>query len=219
MLVVQRWYRYVSHEGKRQDTAHRFVHPLMASKKYPNLHLLVSTKVVRVLFDSSNRAKGIECEPTASFQPTISLSKPQHSFIKARKLVIVSSGALGTPSVLERSGVGGKALLEKLKIPLISDLPGVGEDYQDHNFMFYPYKTNLGPKETLDEFLSGGLDFAKALEEKNPILGWNAINVASKLRPSDAEIAALGPDFQKLWNQDFAPEPERPLMLMAPIQT
>lgn len=209
--------RYVGTDGKRQDAAHRFIHPLMASGNYPNLHLLLSTKVVRVLFDSSNRANGVECEPTASSQPVINLSKPRHSIIKARKLVIVSSGALGTPSILERSGVGNKELLERLNIPIISDLPGVGENYQDHHLMVYPYKTNLEPKETLDELWSGRLDFTQAVEEKNPILGWNGVDAAAKVRPSDAEVSALGAEFQTLWDRDFASKPERPLMLMATI--
>ena len=206
-------------DGKRQDAAHRFVHPLMASGNYPNIHLLLSTKVVRVLFDSSKRANGVECEPTSSSQPVINLSKPRHSIIKARKLVIVSSGALGTPSILERSGVGSKNILEKLNISLISDLPGVGENYQDHNLIMYPYKTNLKPEETLDELLSGRLDFAKALEEKSPILGWNGIDVAGKLRPSDSEVSALGPEFQTLWDRDYASKPERPLGLLGAVST
>jgi alcohol oxidase len=50
----------------------------------------------------------------------------------ARKLVVVSAGALGTPQILERSGVGHPVILNKLGIPVVSDLPGVGENYQDH---------------------------------------------------------------------------------------
>lgn len=191
----------------------------MASGNYPNIHLLLSTKVVRVLFDSSKRANGVECEPTASSQPVINLSKPRHSIIKARKLVIVSSGALGTPSILERSGVGDKGILKKLNITVISDLPGVGENYQDHNLIMYPYRTNLKPEETLDELLSGRLEFAKALEEKSAILGWNSIDVAGKLRPSDPEVSALGHEFQTLWDRDFASKPDRPLMLIGAVNT
>lgn len=98
-----------------------------------------------------------------------------HKTIKARKLVVVTAGALGTPQILERSGVGNPELLKKLDIPVIADVPGVGENYQDHHLLLYPYKSNLDPEETLDGILSGRKDFVKALGEKDPMLGWNGI--------------------------------------------
>ena len=45
---------------------------------------------------------------------------------------MLSSGTLGTPQILERSGVGSKDLMQKLDLKCVSDLPGVGEQYQDH---------------------------------------------------------------------------------------
>ena len=45
---------------------------------------------------------------------------------------MLSSGTLGTPQILERSGVGSKDLMQKLDLKCVSDLPGVGEEYQDH---------------------------------------------------------------------------------------
>ena len=52
--------------------------------------------------------------------------------MRARKYVVLSSGTLGTPQILERSGVGDSKLLKQLDIKCVSDLPGVGEQYQDH---------------------------------------------------------------------------------------
>lgn len=149
----------------------------MQDGKHPNLHLLVESKVVRVIFDNSTppRAVGIEYVPNPAFQPQTSLSKPIPKTIKARKLVVVSAGALGTPQVLERSGVGSPEILSKLDIPVVADVPGVGENYQDHHLILYPYRTSLEDGETLDGILSGRKDFAKALQEKDPILGWNGI--------------------------------------------
>ncbi|KAG9226738.1 hypothetical protein CCMSSC00406_0008438 [Pleurotus cornucopiae] len=51
---------------------------------------------------------------------------------KANKEVILSTGSIKTPQLLELSGIGQKALLTKLKIPVLQDLPGVGENFQDH---------------------------------------------------------------------------------------
>ncbi|KAK8913194.1 Alcohol oxidase [Metarhizium anisopliae BRIP 53293] len=207
-----RWLRYICPRGARQDTAHRYVHPLMASGNYPHLHLLVESTVTCVIFDG-NRATGVEYRATT---PATGEQGKTYT-VKAKKLVVVSAGALGTPQILERSGVGSAAILDKLGIPVVSDLPGVGEEYQDHNLIGYPYMTTLAPDQTLDGLNSGRLDFAKALEEKNPILGWNGIDVAAKIRPTEAEVAELGPDFQQLWDRDFKKQTDRPLMLMAAV--
>jgi len=155
----------------------------------------------------------VEYKPTSSAQPEIALSKPVHSTVHAKKLVIVSAGALGSPQILERSGVGNPDVLKKLDIPVVVDLPGVGENYQDHHLLLYPYKTSLDEGETLDGILSGRKDFVKALEGKDPMLGWNGIDICAKLRPSATEISSLGPAFQKSWDTTFAPHPTKPLIL------
>lgn len=93
--------------------------------------------------------------------------------------MVVSAGALGTPQVLERSGVGNAELLKKLNVPVVADVPGVGEAYQDHHLLLYPYKSSLGTEETLDCILGGRKDFAKAAAAKDPMLGWNAIGKTS----------------------------------------
>jgi alcohol oxidase len=168
-----RWQRYVSPDGKRQDTAHKYLHPLLQDGKHPNLHVLLQTKVIRVLFDGNKQACGVEYTPSEEFQPLTSSSNAPVGSVKARKLVVISSGALGSPLVLERSGIGNAEVLKKLDIPVVSDLKGVGENYQDHHLLLMPYKTSLAVDETNDALLSGRLDFAKALEEKMPNLGWN----------------------------------------------
>jgi alcohol oxidase len=169
----------VGPDGKRQDAAHRYIHPLLQDGEHPNLHLLLESKIVRVIFDESSppKAIGVEYKPNEDHQPSVALSKPVHKAVKAKKLVVVSAGALGSPQVLERSGVGKASILKALGIPVISDVPGVGENYQDHHLLLYPYKTNLDEGETLDSILSGRKDFAKALEAKDPMLGWNGIGM------------------------------------------
>jgi alcohol oxidase len=184
----------------------------MASGKHPNLHLLVESTVTRVIFEGK-RATGVEYRATTP----VAGEEGKTSIVKARKLVVVSSGALGTPQVLERSGVGNAKILTKLGIPVVSDLPGVGEEYQDHHLIGYPYKVILPPNETLDGLLGGRLDFLGALKEQNPIVGWNAVDVAAKLRPTEEEVAQLGPEFVQLWNRDFKDQPDRPLMLFAVV--
>ena len=48
----------------------------------------------------------------------------------ASRLTVVSAGAFGSPTILERSGVGAKSVLEKHGVKQVVDLPGVGEHYQ-----------------------------------------------------------------------------------------
>lgn len=48
---------------------------------------------------------------------------------RASRLVVLSSGAFGSPAILERSGIGEKSVLEKVGVKVLVDLPGVGEHY------------------------------------------------------------------------------------------
>lgn len=132
-----KWPKWISPEGYRQDAAHTFIHPLIQDGEHENLHVLCQSKVNRVLFDENKRACGVEYLPNPDYQPTISQTPDNlKRTVKARKQVVISCGACATPSVLERSGVGQAELLKKFDIPVVSDLYGVGHDYQDHNLMF-----------------------------------------------------------------------------------
>jgi alcohol oxidase len=112
---------------------------LIQDGSHPNLHLLLESKVIRVLFDESSppKAIGIEYKPNEDFQPSVALSKPVHKTIMARKLVVVTAGALGTPQILERSGVGNPEILKKLDIPVVADVPG-GKLLLHFNLCFPP---------------------------------------------------------------------------------
>jgi hypothetical protein len=157
--------------------------------------------VLKVEFEGK-RATGVQFVPNPDFQSEIALSKPVPQTVKARKLVIVSAGALGTPQILERSGVGNKEILEKLDISCVADLPGVGENYMDHHLSLSPYKTSLKPDETIDCLLSGRLDFMKAVKENNKMLGWNAIDVCSKIRPTGTLPLSSCPSYLEADNYD-----------------
>ncbi|KAK5116559.1 hypothetical protein LTR85_009184 [Meristemomyces frigidus] len=207
--------RTVTTEGKRHDAASAYLHPLLQDGQHPNLHVLCESKVVRVLFDENKRAIGVEYTPNPDYQITTTLTRHPRLTVKARKMVVVSCGALGTPLVLERSGVGSGEILEKASVPVVADVPGVGQDYQDHNLIFYPFETNLEPHETLDALWAGRLDPAKAAEIG--LMGWNGVDVAGKIRPKDAEVAVLSPDFQAAWNRDYRNDANKPLVLFGAV--
>lgn len=213
----ERWKRTVSPEGKRQDTAHAYVHNKLRSGKYPNLHVLVESKVVRVLLDDEKRAVGVEYTPNPELQTTIGTTQHPKLTVKARKLVVVSAGACGTPPVLERSGIGSPEILKRAGVDVLVDLPGVGTDYQDHQLVLYPWRTALKPEETIDELLRSPERRKEMIENKDKRLGWNSIDISSKLRPTEEEVTALGPEFRAAWDKDFKNAPNRPVTLMATV--
>ena len=100
----------------------------------PNYHLLANNTVAKILFDSQNRATGFEYFPT---------SGGSMSTVYASKEVIVSAGALHTPQILMLSGIGPKKTLDYLKIPIVSDLPGVGQNLQDQYTLNVPFDCEL----------------------------------------------------------------------------
>ncbi|KAI1497613.1 putative alcohol oxidase [Biscogniauxia marginata] len=198
-VSVARGRKYVFPEGKRQDVANTYLHPRLQDGKHPNLHVLVESQVIRVIFDN-NRASGVEFRPNPALQPN---PVQGARTVKARKLVVISCGTLGTPPILERSGIGNPDILERASIatPPIADLLGVGHDYQDHNISIYTYKADLPPDMTTDGIHSGQVDISALLESKNKILGWNGIDVWSKLRPTSF----------RTWDRDFN-DPSKPLV-------
>lgn len=203
---AQRALRFVAPDGKRQDVAHSYLHPRLADGKHPNLHVLVETKVVKVILDDNKRATGIVYKPSSS-------SGSETRTVKARKLVVISGGAFGSPTILERSGIGNPEVLKKAGVEPLVDLPGVGHGYEDHHLVGYPYKSNLTPDESHDAINGGRFDMENP--ETRKLLGWNAADVTCKLRPTEKDVAALGPEFQKVWEKEWAHNENKPMAVMA----
>lgn len=82
-----------------------------------NLVLKVDTRVAKVNFNGKT-ATGVTLE--------------DGTIINAKKEVILSAGSFQTPGLLELSGVGNATILKNLGIPVVKDLPTVGENFQDH---------------------------------------------------------------------------------------
>lgn len=97
------------------------------------------TKQTSDLF-RGKRAVGVEYVPNSRFHPT---AKHKVRVARARRLVVVSAGAFGSPAILERSGIGGSLVLRNNSITAVVDLPGVGENYQGKKDLTYGSK-NLG---------------------------------------------------------------------------
>lgn len=105
------------HEGKRDHPARAYLRPVLG---HPNLTVLTGAQVQRLLF-SGTRCTGI------SF-----IHQDQQHEAYTTQEVILTAGAIDTPRLLMLSGIGNAADLRKLDITVVADLPGVGQNLQDH---------------------------------------------------------------------------------------
>ncbi|KAK9418020.1 putative Glucose-methanol-choline oxidoreductase N-terminal domain-containing protein [Seiridium unicorne] len=105
-----------------------------------NYHLLTEQRVGKVVI-SDGKATGVEYLPSTGGASTT---------VYASKEVIVTAGALNTPQILMLSGIGPSSLLQSLGIPVVSDLPGVGQNLQDHYSVdiAYSWATSILPNST-----------------------------------------------------------------------
>src|SRR2546423_4287675 len=139
--------------------------------------------------------------------------------VHAGKLVVISSGALSTPQILERSGIGSSAILSPLGIPVVSDLPGVGTNYQDHTLILSAVSHVKGaPDDTGDSIIRQDASTMSRLNEEyksgKGALAWNFIDAGSKLNPSSDELITMGEEFNKVWKELFLPFPDKSLMFL-----
>jgi choline dehydrogenase len=104
-------------DGRRCSAANAYLRPAM---RRSNLAVRTHVLVNRVLFEG-RRAVGVSYKRGGE---TVS--------VRARREVIVSAGSINSPQLLKLSGVGPAAELAALGIPVVHDLPGVGENLQDH---------------------------------------------------------------------------------------
>jgi alcohol oxidase len=181
-----RWPKWINPEtSKRSDAAHGYVHPLRDEQD--NLHLLTDSKVNRIIFRGTT-AVGVETTAQITFS--------------ARKLVVISAGALSSPQILQRSGIGDAAKLRSLNINVVSDLPGVGENYQDHQgFLGASYLVDATPDDTITTVLHSDAETLAAQSDRP--LAHNYVDTGIKLRPTEDEVRCMGPAFQKVWNEFF----------------
>lgn len=136
--------------GKRESIFRSYVFPYMDR---PNLTVLTHALVTRLTFQGK-RATGVEI----SYRGAIYR-------IGAAVEVVLSLGAIHTPKVLMQSGIGDEAELQRLGIPVVQHLPGVGQNFQDHVAFdcVWEYQEAIAPRNNLSEaiFFKGdqsGLD-------------------------------------------------------------
>ncbi|MFO1380679.1 MAG: choline dehydrogenase [Chitinivorax sp.] len=122
-------YQVTQKNGERCSAARAFLKPALAR---PNLRVLTEAHTIRVVFDGVC-ACGVEY-----------LHAGRRQTVHARREVILSAGAFGSPQLLMLSGIGPAEHLRELGIPVLHHLPGVGRNLQDHpDFIFINRSSSL----------------------------------------------------------------------------
>jgi choline dehydrogenase-like flavoprotein len=120
-------YQLTQDNGERWSAARGYIHPFMTTR--PNLRVETNAQATRILFEGK-RAVGIEYVQGKG-------KGKETKQLRARREVILSSGAFQSPQLLMLSGVGDAAALAKQGIASVHHLPGVGANLQDHpDFVF-----------------------------------------------------------------------------------
>ncbi len=112
-------------DGVRGSTSNVYLRPALKRK---NLHVKTGVTVTRVLLERG-RAVGVEFSQGRSMQTA-----------SASREVLLSAGPIGSPHILQLSGIGASQLLTDNNVKVLHDLPGVGENLHDHLEFYFQYQ-------------------------------------------------------------------------------
>jgi choline dehydrogenase len=189
------WVQQTRRGRRRQSAARTY---LRAAQKRPNLQVVTNAMVRRVTFDGK-RATGVEFQRNGAVEQAM-----------AAREVILSGGAIGSPHVLQLSGVGDPDHLGRIGVPVVHALPGVGKNLQDHFLARVTAEVKDAP--TANE-KSRGLPFVGELM-RYVLAGQGLLTYAASLVCASIKVLeeSATPDVQVLFaNASFAPGPIRKL--------
>ena len=133
------WHHLNIKEGKRHTVAQAYLLPVLDR---PNLTVITDAVVTQLRFEKK-RCTGVDF-----------ITDGHRQTANADREVILSAGAIESPKLLMLSGIGKAEQLTSLKIPLVSELPGVGENFHNHVLTGIIGKTNQpvpGPNQNMSE--------------------------------------------------------------------
>ena len=119
------FYQFTVNQRRRWSSARAY---LKDAKSRPNLTISTDSQATRILFEG-NRAVGVEFRTPQGTKTA-----------RAAKDIVVSGGAFGSPHLLQLSGLGPAQLLQDMNIPVVREIPGVGENLQDHFNSYLSYR-------------------------------------------------------------------------------
>jgi len=166
------YFQQTAHKGFRWSTAKGFLKP---ARNRSNLTVITKAHTSRIVFDESGetpKAIGIEYLHKGAFKK-----------VSVNKEIVLSAGAIGSPQILQLSGVASTDLLNKHLIPVVKDLKGVGQNLQDHLQIRLVFKTK---QNTLNDELNSYFKQFKVGDERDLQVAVDSIKVARKLAEAPA---------------------------------
>jgi choline dehydrogenase len=121
-------YQITTHGGQRMSTSRAYLRPVMSRK---NLTVIMNAHVTRILFEGK-RASGVEYKKAGNLNQ-----------VNAKREVILSSGAVNSPQLLQLSGIGPESVLKEANVSVVHHSPAVGKNLQDHLGVSYFYKSKV----------------------------------------------------------------------------
>lgn len=120
-------FHHGKHKGERCSASHGYLRPIIDQR--PNLTVITQAHATRIHFEGK-RATGISYTRAGKQQQ-----------VTARREVILASGAFGSPQLLQLSGVGRPEDIQPHGIEMVHELPGVGQNLQDHFDYIQAYRS------------------------------------------------------------------------------
>ncbi|HEY7852403.1 MAG TPA: GMC oxidoreductase, partial [Caulobacteraceae bacterium] len=174
------YYQLTVKNGQRCSAAVAYLHPVL---RRPNLRVETRALASRVLFEGK-KAVGVEFTQNGVTRVA-----------KAAREVILAGGAINSPQLLQLSGIGPAALTSQFGITGVADLPGVGENLQDHYVITMTWRLKAGVV-SVNELTRGGRFLGETMKyifQRKGLLTLSAAHIAAfcKSRPD-----LSGPDIQ-----------------------
>ncbi|WOR14082.1 choline dehydrogenase [Hyphomonas sp. FCG-A18] len=207
------YYQLTVKNGRRCSAAVAYLNP---AKKRPNLTIATHALASRVLFEGK-RACGIEYTQNGETKTAT-----------ARGEVILAGGAINSPQLLELSGIGNPELLAEHGIEVVSALPGVGENLQDHFVIGNRYRMKADAPSVNKQSRGFAMigEILKYLTQRKGLLTLSAAHIAAfvKTRPELAtpdvqyHILPATMDMQKMTESGDMELEKEPGITIAPCQ-
>jgi choline dehydrogenase len=207
------YYQLTVKNGQRCSAAVAYLHPVMGRA---NLRVETGALTSKVIFEGK-RAIGIEYIQNGETKRALAASE-----------VILAGGAINSPQLLQLSGIGSGELLREKGIAVVADLPGVGENLQDHYVLANSYRLKPGTI-SVNELTRGARFVGETLKyifQRKGLLTLSAAHIAvfCKSRPELASpdiqfhILPATPDVQKMAETGVMELETLPGLTIAPCQ-
>lgn len=204
------WRKWISKDdGKRSDVPHHYIHPYTNSR--PGLEVVTEAQINRLILEDSLVVTGVEAKD---------LQTDEKFTVKASRQVVLSAGPISSPLILERSGVGSKAVLTEHKAPIKLVNENVGANFQDHGLLGTHFYVDSAIH-TNDSLVWGPIFGFNTDDQDKARKAWtetglgpsctNSIGFGVRYRPKDERELEGYPAIQKAWKQEWADKADKPL--------